>query len=95
MLNLFFVNKNGIIYLVPKRSIERRNKSMVYFYSALVDTAGGEIRIDGTIELYGKIRSSNDWYVAQKQLKDNIRSEMKEKNVFEIYNIVLTAFNPI
>ncbi len=68
---------------------------MVYFYSALVDTERGEIRVDGAIEIHGKIMSSNAWYAIQKQLKDNIRSEMKNKEGIEIYKIVLVAFNPI
>lgn len=68
---------------------------MVYFYSALVDTERGEIRVDGAIEIAGKITTSNTWYEAQKELKNNIRSEMKEKEGIEIYTIVLIAFNPI
>lgn len=68
---------------------------MVYFYSASVDTERGKLRVDGAIEINVKIISINAWHAAQKQLKDNIRSELKEKEGIEIYNIVLIAFNRI
>lgn len=94
-VNLLFVNKYTIIYLVPNESIERRNKSMVYFYSAIVTIDAGEKRVDGTIEIVGKIGNSSDWNdIVRKKIHSNIASALRKKSI-ESSDIWFIAFNPI